>query len=533
MFYFEAAEIERHTCCLQASMRRNRARLQLRLLCLFIFFAAPGILSAQTPVSSEQADQSVNGTPATESQQSAVVSENVEYAGASDADPGAAQNGSAAADQSPEASANGQPILTLFPHSQTSRYWISGQANVIFQWHPSFPAAYSGPHSFRSTAESATSKVYTLYLGYELSSTTAVYLDGESAAGTGLSSAYGLAGFTNLDVVRNPSLGATPYLARVMIQQIIPLSSQRVEAERDELHLFTSLPARRIEIRVGKFGLPDFLDLNSWGSDSHLQFLNWTVDNNGAWDYAANTRGYTDGVYLEYDDHWFAARFAEVLMPKVANGIYLDADAARARAANLELEADGNRLFGRPGAIRFLSYLNTADMGNYEQAITDYREGLTPTPDITFTRRQGRHKYGFGLNLEQQITPSIGVFGRLGWSDGHNESFAYTEVDRTAEAGAFSTGSLWHRLNDRAGAVFVANGIVKAHQEYLALGGLGFLLGDGGLTYGPEEIFESFYTAHVWRGFFVSADVQHINNPGYNRVRGPVLVPGGRLHVEF
>jgi high affinity Mn2+ porin len=442
------------------------------------------------------------------------------------------QNGSAAADQTP-VSHGPQPFLTLFPHSLASRYWISGQANVVFQWHPSFPAAYSGPHSLRSTAESATSKVYTLYLGYELTPTTAVYLDAESAGGTGLSSAFGLAGFTNLDVVRNPSLGASPYLARLIIQQIIPLSGERVESDRDELHLFTSLPARRIEIRIGKFGLPDFLDVNSWGSDSHLQFLNWTVDNNGAWDYAANTRGYTDGVLIEFVDRWLAVRFAEALMPKIANGIYLDADLARAHAENLEIGAEGTRLFGRPGAIRFLSYLNTADMGNYEQSVADFRAGLTPVPDITFTRRQGRHKYGFGVNLEQQITSNLGLFGRLGWSDGRNESFAYTEVDRTAEAGIFSTGGRWHRLNDRAGAAFVANGIVKAHQEYLALGGLGFLLGDGGLSYGPEEIFEGFYTAHLWRGFFVSADVQHINNPGYNRARGPVLVPGARLHVDF
>lgn len=479
--------------------------------------------------------------PASPSGVAATVADSLTPAGASsenrepgdtDATGAAAQNGSAAADQTPAPSKSGE-LLTLFPHSDTSRYWISGQANLVFQWHPSFPAAYSGPHSFRSTAESATSKVYTLYLGYELTPTTAVYLDAESAGGTGLSSAFGMAGFTNLDVVRNPSLGAVPYLARLMVQQVIPLSSERVEPGRDELHLFTSLPARRIEIRLGKFALPDFLDLNSWGSDSHLQFLNWTVDNNGAWDYAANTRGYTDGVLVEYDDHWFAVRFAEALMPKVANGIYLDADLARAHSENLELDATSSRFFGRPGTIRFLSYLNTADMGNYEQAIADYRAGLTATPDITFTRRQGRHKYGFGLNLEQQITASVGVFGRLGWSDGRNESFAYTELDRTAEAGVFSTGNRWHRANDRAGAAFIANGIVKSHQEYLASGGLGFLLGDGGLTYGPERIFEAFYTAHLWRGFFASADVQRIANPGYNRARGPVLVPGLRLHVDF
>jgi len=441
--------------------------------------------------------------------------------------------------QSPDApqdpSTESPTALTLFPHSKTAKYWISGQGNIILQWHPAFASPYSGPNSLRSHAENATSKVYTLFLGYQLTPTTEVFADFESAGGHGISEALGLAGFTNLDVVRNPELGPTPYLARLILRQIIPLDSDTIEAERDEFHLATMLPARRIEFRVGKFGMADFFDLNAWGTDSHLQFLNWTVDNNGAYDYAANTRGYTDAAIIEYDDHWFTARFAEALMPKIANGIHLDASLARSRAENLELEARGNRIAHRAGVVRLLVYLNHADMGNYEQANRDFlsHETSETAPDIISTRQQGRHKYGFGLNFEQSVTPDFGVFGRLGWSDGRNESFAYSEVDRTIELGGFATGARWHRANDRAGGVLVANGIVRAHQEYLALGGLGFLLGDGGLNYGPEKIFEAFYTAHLWRGFFASFDLQHINNPGYNKDRGPVVVPGLRLHVDF
>ena len=290
---------------------------------------------------------------------------------------------------------------------------------------------------------------------------------------------------------------------------------------------------RRLEFRIGKFSMVDFFDLNSYGSDSHLQFLNWTVDNNGAYDYAANTRGYTDSAMLEYDDHWFTARFAESLMPKVANGIYLDADIARGRAENLEFEARGNLFLHRAGVVRFLSYLNHADMGNYREAIENYEENPTAPPDITATRRQGRKKYGFGLNFEQHLFGPLSAFGRLGWSDGRNESFAYTEVDRTLELGGFAKGDSWRRRNDRSGVVFVMNGIAPDHREYLALGGLGFLLGDGGLTYGREKIFEGFYDAHLWRGFFASFDLQHINNPGYNQARGPVTIPALRLHVDF
>jgi high affinity Mn2+ porin len=423
--------------------------------------------------------------------------------------------------------------LTIFSHSETSRYWISGQANVIFQWHPSFPAAYTGTNSLRPYAEDATSKTYTLFTGFELTHTTEVLVDAESAGGHGISNALGLAGYTNLDVVRNPELGPTPYLARFIVRQIIPLSDDRISAERGPFGLATSLPARRIEFRVGKFSLVDFFDVNSGGSDSHLQFLNWTVDNNGVYDYAANTRGYTDAAMIEYDDHAWSVRFAEAMMPKVANGLHLDADLARARAENLEGEWRRNFLPGRAGVVRVLTFLNHADMGNYREAIDEFVDGQTAQPNIIATRRQGRHKYGFGLNFEQDLASQFGVFVRLGWSDGRNESFAYTEVDRSAEGGAYFKGAAWRRRYDRAGAVFTINGISGDHARYLALGGLGFLLGDGGLSYGGEKIFETYYTAHVWRGIFASFDLQHINDPGYNEARGPVLVPALRAHVDF
>jgi high affinity Mn2+ porin len=446
------------------------------------------------------------------------------------------QSDSQTADDSSSDQSSSDDSVTLLPHPDDTGYWISAQANVVFQWHPSFPAKYTGTNSMTPQGQSATTHVVTLFTGFEVTPTTEFFGDFEYATGGGVGRAFGLAGYTNLDSVRTVSgaqLPTTPYLARLMIRQIIPLTDEKVSEDRDEFHLATSVPARRIEFRIGKFDLADFFDLNTWGQDSHLQFLNWTVDNNGAYDYAANTRGYTDGVLLEYDDHWFAARFAVALEPKIANGINLDLDIARARAENLELQATGKRIAHRTGTVRLLSYLNEADMGNYKEAIAEFLDHETALPNIIDTRRQGRHRYGFGLNFEQSITEDIGVFGRLGWSDGHNESWAYTEDDRELELGAFSMGAPWHRKNDRAGIAFVANGITADHQRYLALGGLGFLLGDGALTYGPEKIFESFYTAHLWRGFFASFDIQHINNPGYNQARGPVTVPGLRLHVDF
>lgn len=425
---------------------------------------------------------------------------------------------------------------TVFPHTTTGRYWISGQANIILQAHGAFRAGYSGPNSFTNWAQSATTQIFTLYTGYELSQTTEVFADIEDAAGNGVGNASGMAGYVNLDSVRlveGMPLSRAPYLAQLMLREIIPLTSKREEVDRDEFDLATSLPPRRIEVRLGKFDLTDFIDLSSYGSDSSLQFLNWAVDNNGAYDVASNTRGYTDAVMLEYDDRSWSARFAEALMPKVANGIHLNADLARSRSENLELEGRSKYVGGREGVVRLLGYLNQANMGSYRQAVEEYENGTTSTADIIATRREGRHRYGFGLNMEQELGGDVGLFGRLGWSDGHNETFCYTEIDRTVQVGGLAMGSSWRRENDRAGAAFVMNGIVPAHQQYLALGGLGFLLGDGSLTYGHEKIFEAFYTAHLWRGFFASYDFQHVNNPGYNKARGPVAVSSFRFHTDF
>ncbi len=422
---------------------------------------------------------------------------------------------------------------TLFEHSQTSKWWVSGQANFIFQANGDFYAQYSGKNSFKNKADTALSRVLTLYTGYEFNPNSQIYLDVEETGGRGLSSALGLAGFVNLDVVRNPSVGQQPYIARLFWQQIVPLSSEKVESERTALSLPTQLPAKRLSFRFGKFSLADFFDNNIGGSDSHYQFLNWVIDNNGAYDYAADTRGYTIGAIIELDERNWALRFAETLMPKVANGPNLDADVARARAENVELELRPHLIKNRDTTFRFVSYVNHANMGDYEEAVALYLDHVTTTPDVIATRKQGTIKYGFCFNFEQEFVKDAYVFGRWGWNEGQHESFVYTEDIEGVEAGVYSLGTNWHRNLDRVGAAFVSSGISKAHQQYLADGGLGFLLGDGGLDYGRETIEEAFYTAHVWRGLFLAGDVQHINNPGYNRVRGPLTVPGVRLHLEF
>jgi hypothetical protein len=413
-----------------------------------------------------------------------------------------------------------------------NRFWVSAQANFIRQQHPEFYAKYSGPNSFLPAAEHATSRVETLYTGFRITNQLEILADVESAGGAGLGNALGIAGFTNVDVVRNPTLGEAPYVSRVMLHYTIQLTKETTEATRNPLSLASTLPVRRLEVRLGKMSTVDFFDLNSVGSDSHLQFMNWAVVNNGAYDYAADTRGYTYGLVAEYYDKAWAARFGEMLMPTVANGITLDWDIARARGENFEFEYHAAPFPRRASAVRALSFVNHSNMGSYREAIDSYLSGKDPVPDIILSRRQGRVKYGFGLNVEQELTPLWRAFGRLGWNDGAHESFAYTEIDRTAEIGTDFQGKLWRRSQDRIGVAFVVNGLSGDHRRYLALGGLGFILGDGALTYGLEKIFETYYTAHVWRGISVAVDYQHITDPGYNQDRGPVSVVGFRIHAE-
>ena len=431
---------------------------------------------------------------------------------------------------------------TMFPHSESSRFYIAGQANIIFQAHAPFHSPYEGTNSLLARGEYKTSLLGTLYLGAQLrrdpKTETDVLFNLESSGGRGISEALGLAGFTNLDVVRNPNLGSVPYMARVQLQQTFGFGDKLVDSERTPFSLPTKVPERRLEFFVGKMSLPDYFDVNSVGSDSHLQFMNWTVDNDGAWDYAADTRGYTYAAVVEYDDKVWSARYAVALMPTVANGVDLVWNLRQASGQNMEFELRKPLLGSllpadRKGVVRILSYVNHAHMGLYRVANQAFLNGEDPTPEITKHETYGAVKYGFGLNAEQELTTNMRVFTRVGWNEGQHESFAYTEDDQTVEFGGDYSGRAWSRPHDKLGVTFVSNAIKADHQAYLRLGGLGFLLGDGKLNYAREDILEGYYTLHTWRGIYYALDLQYVDHPGYNKDRGPVLVESVRMHVDF
>ena len=452
--------------------------------------------------------------------------------------------GSKSADTSPvDQKPDQAPIVTMAPHPDDKSWWLSGQANIITQGDLPFHSPYQGTNSFIPRGEYKTSMVGTVYTAWRpdrsIRYATDFIFDLEAAEGRGLGEAYGLAGFTNLDVVRNPNLGRVPYHARYGIHQVIGLTSETTSQDPGTFAIAPSVPVRRLEFRIGKMGANDFIDTNEVASDSHLQFMNWTVDNNGAWDYAADTRGYTVGGIAEYDDRIWSIRYGIFAMPVVANGIDLDWAFSRAHGQNGEFELRHSWVPKLKGATRILFYGNTAHMGTYREAVEDFLNGSdtanygVTVPTITLHEHYGALKYGMGYNTEQEITENLRVAGRFGWNEGQHESFAYTEVDQTVELAADYAGARWHRPVDKVGLAVVSNAIKADHREYLKLGGLGFLLGDGNLNYGRENIVEAYYNYHTWRGLFYSLDVQHINDPGYNRDRGPVWVGSVRAHIDF
>ncbi len=362
------------------------------------------------------------------------------------------------ADDPPDPPASGNPEA-MITHFRNTRFWLSGQMNFIFQTHPDFHADYSGKHSLKPHYEKATSRLMTLYTGVRLNDSTELLVDIEDAAGNGLSNAVGVAGYPNLDVVRIPgdgsSLSTAPYLSRGIIHKVFALSEDKIENQRSSLSLFDELPRRRLEIRFGKFSLPDFFDLNSVGTDTHFQFNNWSVDNNGAWDYAADTRGYTVGFTADCEDRNWGFRFGEGLMPKVANGINLVWRPWQVHAENWEYELRRGIVPKKAGVIRLLAYTNYANMGIYRDAVAQFKEGLVKIPDITNHPWHITRKYGFGVNLEQNLTRNLTAFGRFGWNNGKTESFAFTEIDSTVAEGVGVNGAKWRRRQDRAGIAFV------------------------------------------------------------------------------
>lgn len=399
----------------------------------------------------------------------------------------------ASAQDQPPAAAPSDP-------AQTESWNLFYQATSIGQYHGTFNSPYSSPFSLQDYPERDVSLTTTLFFGLRLGDNTQLYFDPEIAGGRGFSGVNGLANSSNGELPRVETATPKPYLARLYISHDFGFGSETEHVESDENQLAGERPVKRYTITAGRFTLTDFFDNNKYSHDPRTQFMGWAVMYNGAWDYAADVRGYTWGWVHEFHTRNWSFRYASAAMPKVANGSHLDRRILVNRGDVFEVERR-YALRKHAGALRLLNYENHAEAGTYATAIR-LAEQNGGVPDIIATRRNGTLKYGFGVNLEQEIAKDIGVFGRLGWNDGKTESFAFTAVDRLATGGVSLGGSRWHRPTDTVASELTVSGISGVHALYLADGGHDFLIGDGHLEYGPEYVWESYYNARLFHGFF-------------------------------
>lgn len=411
------------------------------------------------------------------------------------------------------------------------------QLTAINQSHPAFKAKYTGINSLINDAEhQKLSITTTLFAGRKLWKNASLYFNPEITGGTGISAAKGIAGFTNGETFRIGSTEPKLYIARLYLMQHVALKNKAIEKiEADANQVEETIPANRITLTAGKICMADFFDKNKYSHDPRMQFLNWSLMSNAAWDYPADTRGYTEGLVAELIQPGWAIRISSVLVPRKANGLQLDYKVTKAHSETIE--AEKNWTAKRPGAVRLLFFHNLSQAPTYNTTLRDIKNGDSSSVVVYSGEKEwkkyGGIKYGFGINAEQEISAAVGAFFKASYNDGKTATWAFTEIDRSISAGINILGTGWKRPDDNIGIAQVINGISKEHQNFLKAGLYGFIIGDGKLNYGAESITEIYYQAKISTAFFVSFDYQFVNSPAYNKDRGPVHVFAFRGHVSF
>lgn len=406
------------------------------------------------------------------------------------------------------------------------------QTTYVWQRKPAFPAAYSGTNSLSPNEEK---RSYTLsgtaFFGMRTWQGGELYFNPEMSMSQSLSNLTGLGGLTNGENQKSSGPNPIFYVARLFVRNTWELGGDKDRIESVPNQLAGAVDKHRLVLTAGKLGVTDIFDNNSFSHDPRTQFLNWSMMTFGAFDYAADQRGYSVGAALEYYRDDWVFRIGRFEQPIESNGLPLDSRILAHYGDQVEIEHT-HQIAGQSGKLRVLAFRNKARMGGFQDAInfwnTHDRVGV---PDVGNVRRE-RSKIGFGINLEQSITTDTGLFVRVSGNDGGTETYAFTEIEQSASVGIVAKGGSWGRPRDSVGIAYAQNDLSAAHRQYLVNGGLGAFIGDGSIGYRPERIFEGYYSLGVARDAWISLDYQHIGNPAYNSDRGPVHILGTRVHLE-
>jgi high affinity Mn2+ porin len=430
--------------------------------------------------------------------------------------------------QDPSPTNNAPATASNSPAAKEQPWNLHAQATYVGDWHPGFPAQYSGPESLDNHAASAETVALDLFLGARLWQGAELHVDGLFWQGFGFNHTLGIEAFPSAEAYKIGAPAGNVCASRVFLRQTIGLGGVQEPVADDSLHLGGQQDISRITLTVGEISVLDIFDQNTYAGDPTTQFLNWALVGNEAWDYPANSLGYITGFAVELNQPNWTARYGMFQMPSVQNGMAINQQYLQAWGMVTELE----RRFvlqDHPGAVRLLAFLNRVDSGTYADAVD------SPVRPAVVDAHNYCLNYGFGLNAEYELTKGVGAFMRLGWNAGQTPDWAYADVQKTGSAGLSIKGDFWHRPNDTVGLAGIVNGISRVQQRFLEDGGLGILAadGEGNLRYDVERTLETYYRFQIWKGISATADYQYVVNPAYNTARGPVSILSARLHWEF
>jgi high affinity Mn2+ porin len=413
------------------------------------------------------------------------------------------------------------------------------QATTTVQGYPPFYARYSGANSLPPGGQVQETVSLDLYSGFRLWSGAEMHLDVLTFQGFGLAGTLGIDDFPDGEAYKIGTHPPRANIARSFIRQTIGLGGDKEDVLPDELTLAGKQDISRLTFTIGRFNSKDIFDSNAYANDPRTQFMNWAFTANATWDYPADALGYTTGAAVELNQPRWALRYGFFQITSIRNGFTAEdqyllwppepsgGDGRFWHAWDMVVENEQRyRIHGHHGTARILGFVNAGEFGSYSAAL------YAPDVNIDLTHAQ-RHEFGFGLNLEQEITKNIGVFSRLGWNDGINEAWMFTDINHMGSVGVAVKGESWHRPDDTIGVAAVISGISLHNQQYLEAGGLGILDGDGALNYAKEKVVETYYQAQLTKRLLGALDYQFVADPAFNSARGPVSVFGARFHFEF
>jgi high affinity Mn2+ porin len=417
------------------------------------------------------------------------------------------------------------------PMAAEERFAIHGQATYTVQASDGFHAPYRGPNSLSAAINQETVDA-TLFLGARLWQGAEAWIQPEIDQGFGLDNTLGVAGFPSGEAYK---VGAyQPYfrVPRAFVRQTINAGSDREAVAGIANQLGGSLSADRWVFTVGKFAVTDIFDTNQYAHDPRSDFLNWAAVDGGAFDYAADAWGYTVGAAAERYIGTWTLRAGVFDLSTVPNSTRLEPG-----MDEFQIDAEVEKrytLFGQTGRVLLTGFDSRGRMALLDEAISLAQTTAVNINTALVDVRQYRSRMGAVVGLEQPITQAVGVFARISKAAGNVEAYEFSDIDRSVSVGTSVKGSLWRRPDDTVGLALIDNGISAVRQEYLNLGGLGLLIGDGKLPHpAAEQILETYYSAAPFSWAHVSFDYQLVKNPGYNTDRGPVSIFAVRVHAQF